>query len=291
LPNFDTANSSLWDLNTNYYWRVQNRESNEYTSGWLFVMEDTTKPTVTLSWPTSWTVVTWSSRTFSWDWYDNYSVSGYTLYITGAKNYTLAWIVGESKSITGLVTGNYSWWVVVEDSAWNTWIDSRGPYPFTVDIDTIAPTAHVEYDPVLNDWATGSVTATLTWESEPITITNNWWSNIYVFTNNGNFTFEFEDAAENTWSVLAEETWLDNSPPTFIFGNSSGNECEAWSLSIVGATDNAGVWLHATPYSFDWNTWSGITNIVIAAQQPWSVIRTWWVLWLMQYLMFYRYLN
>jgi len=78
------------------------------------------------------------------------------------------------------------------------------------------------------------------------------------------------------WSSVSSFT-VDVSAPTFTFSNGNGNECVAWSLSITNASDNNGVWLASSAYKFgDENRWTS-TSISIAAQQPWSVIVTWYV--------------
>ena len=78
-------------------------------------------------------------------------------------------------------------------------------------IDTVVPTATVEYSP--STTTSGAVVATLTGASESIVISNNSGSSTYTFTASGSFTFEFVDLAGNTGSAVATVTWIDTTPP------------------------------------------------------------------------------
>lgn len=66
-------------------------------------------------------------------------------------------------------------------------------------IDKTAPTATIDYV------GTGPVVTNLQ-ASEQVTITNNNASSVYIFNENGSFTFEFVDEVGNTGSALAEVT-------------------------------------------------------------------------------------
>ncbi len=72
-------------------------------------------------------------------------------------------------------------------------------------IDKEYPTATFTYNPTSN--TTDSVTATLV-PSEPVTVINNNGNTTYTFTQNGSFTFEFEDQAGNYGSATATVTWI-----------------------------------------------------------------------------------
>lgn len=78
---------------------------------------------------------------------------------------------------------------------------------FTINI---APTATVAYSTTA--LTGGDVTATMT-ASKPVTITNNGASDSYTFTSNGSFTFEFEDGAGGTGSVIATVSNIDKTQP------------------------------------------------------------------------------
>lgn len=75
-------------------------------------------------------------------------------------------------------------------------------------IDKVAPTAQIRYTEKTN----GNVVATLVNESEEIIITNNGSNKEYVFTKNGEFTFEFEDMAGNKGSATAHVDSINENP-------------------------------------------------------------------------------
>ncbi|MDD3302292.1 MAG: S-layer homology domain-containing protein [Candidatus Gracilibacteria bacterium] len=77
--------------------------------------------------------------------------------------------------------------------------------------DTVAPTASIEYN--ISTLTSGDVIATLTGASEPIIITNNSGAFTHLFTENGIFTFEFEDASGNQGSVIATVSNINKSVP------------------------------------------------------------------------------
>lgn len=58
------------------------------------------------------------------------------------------------------------------------------------------------------------VVARLVNPSRKITITNNNGSDTYVFSENGEFTFEFEDENGAKGSATAKVTWIDKEGPT-----------------------------------------------------------------------------
>ncbi len=86
-------------------------------------------------------------------------------------------------------------------------------------IDTITPTADVLYSNLKSD-AT-EVTVSLS-PSEDITVLNNNGKKEYTFTKNGDFTFEFKDAAGNYGSATAQVDWIVSKPDHSQ--NSSHNE-------------------------------------------------------------------
>lgn len=79
-------------------------------------------------------------------------------------------------------------------------------------IDTTPPTAEVDYFTTAP--TSNPVVVELVRESEPITITNNAGRREYTFTENGSFTFQFQDAAGNTGSAIATVNNIDTTPPT-----------------------------------------------------------------------------
>ncbi len=74
------------------------------------------------------------------------------------------------------------------------------------------PTAGVAYS--TTEKTNGVVVARLVNPSRKIKITNNNGSDTYVFSENGNFTFEFEDENGAKGSAEAKVTWIDKDSPT-----------------------------------------------------------------------------
>ena len=74
------------------------------------------------------------------------------------------------------------------------------------------PTADIEYD--IDSLTNSNVIATLVNPSTEITITNNEGKDTYVFTENDEFTFEFEDKYGNKGTATAKVNWIDKIVPT-----------------------------------------------------------------------------
>ena len=74
--------------------------------------------------------------------------------------------------------------------------------------DTTAPVGTIEYR--TNEDKT--VTATITFNESNVTITNNDGKSSYIFTKNGEFTFEFQDAAGNKGTATAKVTSIVEPP-------------------------------------------------------------------------------
>ena len=74
------------------------------------------------------------------------------------------------------------------------------------------PTAGIAYS--TTDKTNGQVVARLVNPSTKITITNNNGSDTYVFTENGEFTFEFVDEKGQTGKAIAKVDWIDKNLPT-----------------------------------------------------------------------------
>lgn len=73
------------------------------------------------------------------------------------------------------------------------------------------PIADIVYD--YHELTNGNVTAKLVNPNTEITIINNNGSDTYVFTENGSFTFEFEDQNGVKGTATATVTWIDKEPP------------------------------------------------------------------------------
>lgn len=78
-------------------------------------------------------------------------------------------------------------------------------------IDREAPVATLKYNKTT--LTNESVTATVLFNEE-VKVTNNDGKKTYVFTDNGEFKFEFEDLAGNTGFIVAKVDWIDKVIPT-----------------------------------------------------------------------------
>jgi hypothetical protein len=111
--------------------------------------------------------------------------------------------------------GSTSYTFVENDSFTFEFVDKAGNVgsvdATVTNIDKVAPTATITYSKV--DPTNQDVVATLN-PSEDVAITNNEGSTSYMFVENGNFTFEFVDAAGNVGSVDATVTNIDKVAPT-----------------------------------------------------------------------------
>ncbi len=103
-------------------------------------------------------------------------------------------------------------------------------------IDKTVPTATVSYD--ITVITNHNVIATLI-PSKPVTITNNGGALEYVFTENGNFTFEFVDAAGNTGSTEATVNNIDKIYPVIsLIGSSTVYVAVGATYTDLGATSS-----------------------------------------------------
>ena len=87
-------------------------------------------------------------------------------------------------------------------------------------IDRTAPSATLNYS--TTQPTNSDVVASLV-PSEAITVTNNGGSNNKAFTENGEFTFEFIDAAGNPGSAIATVSWIDRIAPSATLSYSTTN--------------------------------------------------------------------
>jgi hypothetical protein len=103
--------------------------------------------------------------------------------------------------------------------------------------DVVSPTAIVNYSTTAP--TIGGVTATMT-PSEPVTITNNGGSDSYTFTENGTFTFEFQDASENEGTAVATVTNIDKAAPVLhVVVDTSVLKVPNYKLVTIHAVTNA----------------------------------------------------
>ena len=120
----------------------------------------------------------------------------------------LAEVTNNDGSLTYTFTQNGEFTFEYVDAAGNT-----GSITATVDwIDRVVPQASVSYDKTAS--TNQNVTATVSFDKQGVTVTNNDGKLTYTFTQNGEFTFEYVDAAGNTGSVTAKVTWIVSDEPT-----------------------------------------------------------------------------
>ena len=102
---------------------------------------------------------------------------------------------------------------IVADRASNgNWFTARA-FNFFQDITKNPhPTAGIAYS--TTEPTNGMVVARLVNPSTKITITNNDGKDTYIFNENGEFTFEFEDEKGNTGSAVAKVNWIDKDIPS-----------------------------------------------------------------------------
>ncbi len=101
----------------------------------------------------------------------------------------------------------------------------KGPYEnigettASVDwIDKKAPVATITYSST--NLSNQDVTATIIFDEENVTVKD---GNTHTFTTNGEYTFEFQDAAGNTGTATANVTWIDKDLPTATVKYSTTN--------------------------------------------------------------------
>lgn len=113
----------------------------------------------------------------------------------------------ENGSLSYTFTENSSFTFEFEDEAGN-----KGSITATVsNIDKSLPTGTISYD--ITGLTNQNVTATLTVDPN-ITILNNSGNNTHMFTENGSFEFELQNAAGTKGSVAAAVNWIDKETPT-----------------------------------------------------------------------------
>lgn len=106
------------------------------------------------------------------------------------------------------VTGTWYLWVKVTDKAGNVTTFCSNPFL----LDNTSPIGTVSYKPA--GLTANNVTATLT-TNEPVVVTNTeLGKKEHIFTDNGQFQFEFKDAAGNVGVAVAAVQWIDRSLPS-----------------------------------------------------------------------------
>ncbi len=147
-------------------------------------------------------------------------IKGATIYVsTDGEEWTKA---GKIENCTeyGKVHGTtfdksvYGQYVKVEFETYNMFasVSMINLYEDLTKIDRTKPTAGIYYSP--KEPTSGYVIARLDNPSTEITVTNNDGNDTYIFTDNGKFTFEFEDKNGNKGTATAEVNWIDKSNPS-----------------------------------------------------------------------------
>ena len=106
--------------------------------------------------------------------------------------------------------------------------------------DNVPPNASVTYNVTdINKKTNQNIVATIKFDEENVTILNNYGKNQYIFSQNGTFTFEFQDQAGNEGTKTVTITTIDKEPPKITM-EPNGNLVASKSNSIkVTATDSA----------------------------------------------------
>ena len=140
-------------------------------------------------------------------------------WLSRALNANNTGLLGELNSIEPYYSWHLNWLYEQEllDNIENSGASVIKGYLFVylMRSDKTLPICNIEYS---TTWLTNqNVTAYLTWCSEEnITCINcdTWTINEHIFTESGNFTFEFRNVADNTGNASAEVTWIDKNVPT-----------------------------------------------------------------------------
>ncbi len=148
-------------------------------------------------------------------------------------------IVNEAgEEITTVTTGNAYTYTFKENGSHE--IRFVGPYgnagktTATVDwIDKKVPEATIKYSST--NISNQDVIATITFDEENVTVKG---GNTHTFTENGEYTFEFEDAAGNAGTKVANVTWIDKALPTANITYSTKNLTNQDVTATVTFTKN-----------------------------------------------------
>lgn len=252
----DTMSSQYWSSTTlavsgRYAWRVHFSNGGVNTfidskSGSYYVRAVRAGPSGSLDplvlGPSGGTTITTGAITFQWFYMTN--ATGYEIMVDNDPGFASPEIDGyyvdgaTTTSITlqdYLSNDNYCWKVRAK-YADGTYSDWSAVATFTLSVeDTTAPAGDITYsttDPTNQD-----VEATLN-PSEAVTVTNNGGLLTYIFTQNGEFTFEFQDGAGNPGSATATVDWIDKTPPIATVTGLPESPTELdWITLTIGGDD------------------------------------------------------
>ncbi|MFC1515616.1 hypothetical protein ACFL7E_02530 [Thermodesulfobacteriota bacterium] len=135
-------------------------------------------------------------------------VSYYNIYYADSLTGTIYYIDSTTSTFMDMIGGTpdkiYYFWISSVNAGGESALSSPDSGYIASALDNIPPTGSVSYS--TTDPTNGSVIATLQ-TSEDVTITSSG-GNSHTFTDNGSFTFYFQDAAGNTGSATATVDWI-----------------------------------------------------------------------------------
>ncbi|MCI9312838.1 MAG: hypothetical protein HFE68_05670 [Erysipelotrichaceae bacterium] len=115
-------------------------------------------------------------------------------------------------------------------------VGNQGSAKVSVDwIDRVIPNALLEYS--TKSLTNQSVTVTLKPDKE-VTVLNNDGKTQYTFDKNGEFTFEYVDAAGNRNKTVAEVTWIDKTAPTATIEYSTRGQTNGAVIATLRPNEN-----------------------------------------------------
>lgn len=151
------------------------------------------------------------------DWIDKINPTGkFSFSTTKPTNKNVVATLNPSEKIKILNNGGKNTYSFTKNGSYTLqfedMVGNKGTATAKVDwIDKIVPTATLDYN--IKTATNKSVVVTLK-PSEKVTILNNGGKNQYTFDKNGDFTFEFVDAAGNKNKAVATVTWIDKVAPS-----------------------------------------------------------------------------
>lgn len=195
---------------------------------------------------------------------------------------TITYVTNEDKSVTATISFNEENVTITNNNGKNDYVfEENGKFTFefrdvagninkatavVTSIDKTAPEATINY--ITNE--DGSITAKISFNEETV-ITNNEGKDTYVFTKNGEFTFEFKDLAGNTGTAVAKVTTIKEqdepvSPPV-----EEDKTAPEITFNYTTTTSTVGTIIGATittnedaiiSYSWDNKTWISTEDYV-----------------------------
>ena len=120
-------------------------------------------------------------------------------------------------------------------------------------------TATINYD--IESLTDQPVTATISFDTLGITITNNGGNDSYVFTENGTFTFEFEDEFENSGTAEAKVSWINQLEGKYKYEYFVTDSPSTTNKVFLTLTPKEGPNLKTGTYKLVFKLYDGVTYI------------------------------